>query len=104
MVDWFFSSVLCCNNHKSIGLNGEKLKYYRLPRENSEIQSQYKVIFRIDRFNWNDGHICVAHWSIGGEKTYMICQVFLLLMIILKKVKQKCITAKNVKNKWKNST
>ena len=68
MVHWFCSSALCLNNYKSKDLNGEKLKYYRLPRENSEILSQCKIIFRTDGFNWNDRHICTAHWSTRERK------------------------------------
>ena len=25
-------------------------------------------IFRTDGTNWNKGHICSAHWSLGGKK------------------------------------
>ena len=68
MVNWFCSSALCFNNYKSKDSNGDNLKYYRIPRENSEIQSQYKIIFRTILFNWNDGHIRAAHWNAEEKK------------------------------------
>ena len=67
-MNWFRSSALCFNNYKSKDSNGDKLKYYRLSRENSEIQSQYKIIFPTDGFNWNDEHTIAAHWSTGERK------------------------------------
>ena len=65
-MNWFCSSVLSFKSYKSKDSNVERLKYY-LPRENSEIQSQYKIIFRLNGFNWNDGHIAgkKKHNSLG---------------------------------------
>ena len=68
MVNWFCSSALCFNNYKSKASNGNKLKYYRLPRENSEIQSQYKIIFRTDGFNWNMDIYVLLTGVLGKEK------------------------------------
>ena len=63
MVIWFCSSALCLNNYKSKDSNGEKLKYC-FPKENSEIQWQYRIIFRTDGFHWDDGHMCclLEYW------------------------------------------
>ena len=80
------------------------MKYYRLSRENSEIQSQYKIIFRTDGFNWNDGHTIAAHWSTGERKNVHDLPDIPTPEDQFQEVKQKYITAKNVKNKRKNST
>ena len=73
MGNCFCSSALCFNNYKSKDSNGDKLKY-RLPRENSEIQSQNKIIFRTYGFklesDWNDGHICAAHSGTGERNVH----------------------------------
>ena len=39
MMDWICASALCFNNCKRKDSNSKRLKYYCLPRENSEIQS-----------------------------------------------------------------
>ena len=104
MVNCFCSSALCFNNYKSKDSNGNKLKYYRLPRVNSEIQSQYKIIFRSDGLIWNDGHIYAAHWSTGERKNVHDLSDIPIPEDQFKKVKQKYITAKNAKNKYKNPT
>ena len=80
------------------------MKYYRLSRENSEIQSQYKIIFRTDGFNWNDGHTIAAHWSTGERKNVHDLPDIPTPEDQFQEIKQKYITAKNVKNKRKNST
>ena len=97
----FCSSALCFNNYKSKDSNGNKLKYYRLPRVNSDIQSQYKIIFRSDGLIWNDGHIYAAHWSTGERKNVHDLSDIPIPEDQFKKVKQKYITAKNAKNKYK---
>ena len=84
--------------------NGKKLKHYCLPRENSEIQSQQKIAFRTDGLTWNDGHICAAHWSTVERKNVYDLPDIQILEDQFEKMKQKYITAKNVKNKYKNPT
>ena len=68
MVHWNCSSVLCFNNFKTVDSQGQKLKYYRLPRNSTLLQSQYKQFFKTEGFNWKDGFICSAHWSSGERK------------------------------------
>ena len=80
------------------------MKYHRLPRENSEIQSQYKIIFRTDLFNWNDGRICAAHWNTEERKSVHDLPDIPIPEDQIEKIKQKYITAKNVKKKYKNPT
>ena len=92
------------NNCKSKDSIGEKLKHYCLPRENSEIQSQYKIIFRTDRFNWKDRLICAAHWSTGERKIMHDLPDIPIPENQFEKIKQKYITAKNIKNKYKYPT
>ena len=104
MVNWFCFSALCFNIYKSKDSNGDKLKYYRLPRENSKIQSQYKIFFQTDGFNWNDGHICTADWSTGEWKNLHDLPDTSIPEDQFEKIKQKYITVKNVKNKYKNPT
>ena len=97
MVNWFCSSALCFNNYKSKDSNGDKLKY-RLPRENSEIQSQYKIIFRTHGFklelDWNDGHICAAHSGTRERKNVHDLPDIPIPEDQFEKIKQKYIIAK----------
>ena len=44
--------------------------------------------------NWNDGHICDAHWSAEDRKTYMICLIFQYQKINLKKYNKKLLLQK----------
>ena len=78
------------------------MKYYRLPRENSEIQWQYKIVLRTNESNWNDRHIYAAHWSTGERKIVHDLPDILIPKNQFKKIKQKYNIAKNVKNKCKN--
>ena len=55
--------------------------------------------FRTDRFNWNDGHISAAHWSTGERKNIHDLPDIPIPEDQFEKIKQKHITAKNVKNK-----
>ena len=64
----------------------------------------YKIIFRTDGFNWNDGHICAAHWSTGERKNVHDLPDIPIPDDQFEKRKQKYITAKNVKNIYKNPT
>ena len=96
MVNWFCSSALRFNNYKSKDLHGKKLKYHRLPRENSEIQSQYKIIFQTDGFNQGDGYTYTAHWSTGETQNIHDLPNILLQEDHFEKKKRK-YTAKNVK-------
>ena len=64
----------------------------------------YKIIFRTEGFNWNDGHICAAHWSTGERKNVLDLPDFPIPDDQFEKRKQKYITAKNVKNIYKNPT
>ena len=68
MVHWYCSSVLCFNNFKTVDSQGQKLKYYRLPRGNV-LQAKYKRFFKTDGFNWKTGFICSTHWSSGERKS-----------------------------------
>ena len=73
MVKWFFASALCFNNYKSKDVNGEPLKFYRLPREEciqeELIQAEHRKIFQRDGMD----HICAAHWinNVRGSTTYL---------------------------------
>ena len=64
MVNWSCSSALCANNFRTKDENGEKIKYYRLPRD-PEIQRQYESILHTKGMNFENGHICSEHWSSG---------------------------------------
>ena len=68
MVHWNCSSALCFNNYKTLDSNGEKLKYYRLPKE-KKVQADYQRIFKTADFNWKIGYICAAHWSSCERKS-----------------------------------
>lgn len=68
MVNWFCSKAFGFSNCNNKNSNGKKFKCYHLPGENSEIQSQYKIIFRTDIFNWNDRQIYATHKRTGERK------------------------------------
>ena len=68
MVNWSCCSSLCFNNHSSVDENGQKLKYYRVPRSDEEIQRQYMKILKTEGINWQNGHICAEHWYDGERK------------------------------------
>ena len=67
MVKWSCCSSLCFNSYLTFDENGEKLKFYRLPRD-EETQRQYKKILKTEGINWKNGHICAEHWSEGERK------------------------------------
>ena len=100
MVKWFCSSALCFNNFTSKDCKGRPLKYYRLPREES-IRSEYKKIFRADGINWNKGHICSAHWSLGERKSINDLPDIPIPADQLQKIQEKYEVAKNVLEKYK---
>ena len=84
MVNWLSSSALCFNNYKSKDSNGEKLKYYCLPRENPEIQSQYNIPFEpMDLIGMMDIYVLFTG-VLGKEKTYMISLIFQFQKISLR--------------------
>jgi len=64
---YYCSSVLCFNNYTSKDRNGEKVKFYRLPRL-PELQSKYMQLFKTSGMNWKNGYICSEHWSSGERK------------------------------------
>lgn len=70
MVKWYCNSSLCFNNFKSRDENGLPLKFYRLPKQNKQIQAEYQRFFKTTGLNWKNGHICAAHWSSGERKTH----------------------------------
>ena len=58
MVKWFCCSAFCTNNFRKRNLQGESIKFYRLPRDHTRILQTTGV-------NWHSGHICTEHWSRG---------------------------------------
>ena len=100
MVKCFCSSALCFNNFTSKVCKRRPLKYYRLPREES-IQSEYRNIFRTDGINWNKGHICLAHWSLGGRKSINDLPDIPIPADQLQKIQEKYKAAKTVLEKYK---
>ena len=64
MVNWNCCSALCQNNHRNRLQNGDKLKYYKLPRDPT-IQTKYSSILKTTGINFKKGYICCQHWSKG---------------------------------------
>lgn len=61
------SSSLCFNNYLSKDQDGNKLKFYRLPRQ-PDIQRKYEKMFKTTGMNFKNGFICSAHWKDGVRK------------------------------------
>nr|XP_047130109.1 melanopsin-A-like [Hydra vulgaris] len=64
MVHWFCSPSLCFNNFRSKTTNGERIKFYRLPKDVS-LQKEYIRILHTKGMNFKNGHFCWEHFSSG---------------------------------------
>ena len=64
MVNWFCGAAICFNNFRTKTTNGERIKFYRLPKDVS-IQKEYIRVLNIKGMNFRNGHICCEHFSSG---------------------------------------
>lgn len=64
MVNWFCGAALCFNNFRTKTTNGERIKFYRLPKDVS-IQKEYIRVLNTKGMNFRNGHICCEHFSSG---------------------------------------
>ena len=101
MVKWFCASALCFHNYKSKDVNGEPLKFYRLPRE-EPIQAEYRKIFQTSGINWSQGHICAAHWSNNVRKNTSDLPDIAIPSDQYAKICEKYNTAKSLLETYKN--
>ena len=101
MVKWFCASALCFNNYKSKDVNGEPLKFYRLPREEL-IQAEYRKIFQTDGINWSKGHICAAHWTNNVRESTTCLPDIAIPSDQYAKINEKYTKAKHLLENYKN--
>ena len=68
MPHWSCRSTLYYNFH-SVDESGKKIKKYRLPSD-PVTQAAYSKVFKTtERFQWDTGYICAAHWSTGERES-----------------------------------
>ena len=103
MVHWSCSSALCFNNYKTVDGSGEKVRYYRLPRD-KRTQAAYQNFFKTSGFNWKYGFICAVHWSSGERKSSGDLPDVVLTKDQYELLKLKYKRAKKVYNAAKNPT
>ena len=94
MVNWNCSSSLCFNSYKTVDKNGNKIKFYRLPSADKDIQKEYQRVFRTTSFNWKHGYICGEHWSTGERPNSSSIPDVLVTPECFKKIKLKLERAK----------
>ena len=63
MVGWYCQSSLCFNNYTTRNSFGDKIKYYRLPRD-PDLQI-YQRVLHTTNMDWKNGIICAEHFSSG---------------------------------------
>ena len=101
MVKWSCASVLCYNNYKTKDVNGEAIKYYRLPADEN-IRLLYGKMFKTSGINWSRGHICGAHWVTGERKSSNDIPEIAVPEDQLQKITEKYHRARNLLKRYKN--
>ena len=103
LVNWVCSSALRFSNYKSKDSNCEKFKYYRLLRKIQKFSHNKRSSFEpMDLIAMADMYVLLTG-VLGKENIYDLPGIP-IPDNRLEKIKQKYVTAKNVKNRYKKST